>query len=497
MTSTLQQEAGRKLNFSAQRAMQVAQRLYEQGYITYMRTDSTTLSDEALTAARTQAREMYGDAYVPDAPRRYERKVKNAQEAHEAIRPAGETFRTPDQVARELSGDDLRLYDMVWKRTVASQMNDATGHERPDPAHGHGAVGDGRRGRRRSSRPAAGSSPSPGSCMAYRRARTNPRPSGPTATSCCRRWPWGTPSTGSAFDAGLAHHPAAGPLHRGVAGQGDGGARRGTTLAPTPASSPRSSTAATSGRRARRWCRASPPSRSWACSSATSPTWSTTGSPRRWRTTSTRSPPGAEEVLPWLTRFYFGRGPAPGDGRGDALGLKASVAAHLAEIDAREINSIPLGEGTDGQQIVARVGRYGPYLQRGEDRAVHPRRPGAGRADDRAGRGDPGRALQRPRARHRPRDRARHRGQGGALRPLRAGGRGDRGWRQATHRLAVLDHGAGDADAGAGPRAPAHPADGRDGPRHRRGRRGPQREVRPVSQDAGPTRAAWRARTSC
>ena len=100
MTSTLQQEAGRKLRFSAQRAMQVAQRLYEQGFITYMRTDSTTLSDQALTAARTQAREMYGDAYVPDAPRRYERKVKNAQEAHEAIRPSGETFRTPEQAGR-------------------------------------------------------------------------------------------------------------------------------------------------------------------------------------------------------------------------------------------------------------------------------------------------------------------------------------------------------------------------------------------------------------
>ena len=99
MTSTLQQEAGRKLRFSAQRAMQVAQRLYEQGCITYMRTDSTTLSDEALTAARSQAREMYGAEYVPDAPRRYERKVKNAQEAHEAIRPAGETFRTPEQAA--------------------------------------------------------------------------------------------------------------------------------------------------------------------------------------------------------------------------------------------------------------------------------------------------------------------------------------------------------------------------------------------------------------
>src|SRR5271155_5063134 len=127
MTSTLQQEAGRKLRFSAHRAMQVAQRLYEQGWITYMRTDSTTLSDQALQAARNQAREMYGDAYVPDTPRRYERKVKNAQEAHEAIRPAGETFRTPQRVGRELSGDELRLYEMIWMRTVASQMNDATG----------------------------------------------------------------------------------------------------------------------------------------------------------------------------------------------------------------------------------------------------------------------------------------------------------------------------------------------------------------------------------
>ena len=127
MTSTLQQEASRKLRFGAQRTMQVAQRLYEQGWITYMRTDSTTLSDEALSASRGQAAELYGPEYVPDRPRRYERKVKNAQEAHEAIRPAGESFRTPDQAAGELSGDALRLYDLIWKRTVASQMADATG----------------------------------------------------------------------------------------------------------------------------------------------------------------------------------------------------------------------------------------------------------------------------------------------------------------------------------------------------------------------------------
>ncbi|MDQ6910759.1 MAG: type I DNA topoisomerase, partial [Actinomycetota bacterium] len=127
MTSTLQQEAGRKLRLSSQRAMSVAQRLYEQGYITYMRTDSTSLSETAEKAARQQARELYGPDYVPDQPRRYQRKVKNAQEAHEAIRPAGDTFRTPDQVARELGRDELALYELVWKRTIASQMADVRG----------------------------------------------------------------------------------------------------------------------------------------------------------------------------------------------------------------------------------------------------------------------------------------------------------------------------------------------------------------------------------
>ena len=127
ITSTLQQEAGRKLRFSSKRTMSVAQHLYEEGWITYMRTDSTTLSDQALSAARAQAMAMYGREYVPAAPRLYNKKVKNAQEAHEAIRPAGDTFRTPDEAARTLSGDELRLYDLIWKRTVASQMADATG----------------------------------------------------------------------------------------------------------------------------------------------------------------------------------------------------------------------------------------------------------------------------------------------------------------------------------------------------------------------------------
>ena len=127
-TTTLQQEASRKLGFSAKYTMSVAQRLYENGYITYMRTDSVTLSQTAIDAARAQARELYGAEYVPDAPRTYTNKVKNAQEAHEAIRPAGDRFRTPQEAQRTgLRADELRLYDLVWKRTVASQMKDATG----------------------------------------------------------------------------------------------------------------------------------------------------------------------------------------------------------------------------------------------------------------------------------------------------------------------------------------------------------------------------------
>ncbi|WOQ70251.1 type I DNA topoisomerase [Microbacterium limosum] len=124
-TSTMQQEAGRKLSMSAKHAMSVAQRLYEKGYITYMRTDSQSLSTQAIEAARTQAVELYGKDAVPLKPRVYKSKSKNAQEAHEAIRPSGETFRTPSSVASGLDRDELRLYDLIWKRTVASQMADA------------------------------------------------------------------------------------------------------------------------------------------------------------------------------------------------------------------------------------------------------------------------------------------------------------------------------------------------------------------------------------
>ena len=126
-TSTLQQEAGRKLRYSAQQTMSIAQGLYENGYITYMRTDSVTLSAQAVSAARNQAKEMFGQGSIPDAPRTYKGKSKNAQEAHEAVRPAGDVFKKPSELASVLRADELRLYELIWRRTLASQMVDARG----------------------------------------------------------------------------------------------------------------------------------------------------------------------------------------------------------------------------------------------------------------------------------------------------------------------------------------------------------------------------------
>ncbi len=125
MTSTLQQDAGSRLRFSSARTMRAAQKLYENGFITYMRTDSTTLSDSALSAARRCIESLYGQEYVPPSPRVYKKKVKNAQEAHEAIRPAGDIFQHPDDVKKKVGPDEAKVYELIWQRTVASQMNDA------------------------------------------------------------------------------------------------------------------------------------------------------------------------------------------------------------------------------------------------------------------------------------------------------------------------------------------------------------------------------------
>jgi DNA topoisomerase-1 len=393
MTSTLQQEAGRKLRFSAQRAMQVAQRLYEQGFITYMRTDSTTLSEQALTAARTQAREMYGAAYVPDAPRRYERKVKNAQEAHEAIRPAGESFRTPEQAGRDLSGDELRLYELVWMRTVASQMNDATGTSAqirlvsnvpatgPDGAPNEVAVGE-----------AAEFSASgrviafPGFLRAYVEGNDDPDADLADREVVLPALAVGDVVEGSAFEPGShsTQPPARYTEASLVKAMEELGVGRPSTYA---------SVIATILDRGYVWKKGTALVPSFTAFAVVGLLERYFGDLVDYGFTASMEDDldeiasGREESLPWLSRFYFGTsspgGPAVagsdakngegnGAGNGKALGLKASVAAHLGDIDAREINSIPIGEGSDGVPIVARVGRYGPYLQHGDDRASLP-----------------------------------------------------------------------------------------------------------------------------
>ena len=377
ITSTLQQEAGRKLRFSAQRAMQVAQRLYEQGFITYMRTDSTTLSDEALTAARSQAREMYGAEYVPDGPRRYERKVKNAEEAHEAIRPAGESFRTPEQAARQLSGDELRLYELIWKRTVASQMSDATGTSaqlRLSVTVPEGVAQGQEAEFSASGRVIA----FPGFLRAYVEGEDDPEAELADREVVLPALAVGDTVEGSAFEPGehATQPPARYTEASLVKAMEELGVGRPSTYA---------SVIATILDRGYVWKKGTALIPSFTAFAVVGLLERYFGDLVDYGFTASMEDDldeiaaGREEALPWLTRFYFGSA-APGTGNGhgtsgeevEALGLKASVASHLSDIDAREINSIPLGVGGDGQEIVARVGRYGPYLQRGEDRASIP-----------------------------------------------------------------------------------------------------------------------------
>ena len=375
MTSTLQQEAGRKLRFSAQRAMQVAQRLYEQGYITYMRTDSTTLSDEALTAARRQATEMFGREYVPDAPRRYERKVKNAQEAHEAIRPAGEAFRTPEQVGRQLSGDELRLYELIWMRTVASQMNDATGTSAQVRLVAD--VPSGLASGQEAEFSASGRVITfAGFLRAYQEGRDEDDPDTDSAEEMVLpALAEGDRVEGTAFEPGshTTQPPARYTEASLVKAMEELGVGRPSTYA---------SVIATILDRGYVWKKGSALVPSFTAFAVVGLLERYFANLVDYGFTATMEDDldeiasGSEESLPWLTRFYFGSD-APGamasDGTEvDTLGLKATVASHLAEIDAREVNSIPLGDGSDGEPIVARVGRYGPYLQHGEERASIP-----------------------------------------------------------------------------------------------------------------------------
>ncbi len=363
-TTTLQQEAARKLGFGAKRTMQVAQKLYENGFITYMRTDSTTLSETAVAAARGQARQLYGADYVPDTPRRYESKVRSAQEAHEAIRPAGDVFATPAQTG--LSGDEFRLYELVWMRTVASQMKDATGQSVTVRIGGTSSAGED------AEFTAAGKTITfHGFLKAYVEGADDPdaelddrEKRLPVLTEADRlavlemsveghetRPPArfteaslvselesrdiGRPSTYASIIGTI--------LDRGYV------FKKGTALVPA-----------------------------WLAFSVVGllekhfPHLVDYDFTARMEDVLDDIANGEAEMVEWLSRFYFGppdgapvasngNGPTGSAPSGPAIvtGLKKLVSDHVGEIDAREVNSIPIGDG-----IVVRVGRYGPYVER-------------------------------------------------------------------------------------------------------------------------------------
>ncbi len=363
ITSTLQQEASRKLRFSSQRTMQVAQRLYESGYITYMRTDSTALSDTAVEAARSQARSLYGGDYVPNQPRRYEHKVKNAQEAHEAIRPAGESFRTPEEVAGELSPDEARLYELVWKRTVASQMADARGTSAQVRVVATAQPADGAGPGEAVEFAASGKVIAfPGFLRAYVEGADDPDAELedqevrlPALASGDRVDKEDLESNSHATQPPARYTEAS--LVKAMEELGVG---RPSTYA---------SIIATIQDRGYVWKKGTALVPSFTAFAVVGLLERHFGELVDYGFTASMEDDldeiadGHEEAIPWLTRFYFGNG---------TPGLKTVVSEHLGEIDAREINSIPIGAGANGQEIVVRVGRYGPYVQRGEDRASIP-----------------------------------------------------------------------------------------------------------------------------
>jgi DNA topoisomerase I len=351
MTSTLQQEASRKLRFSAQTTMRVAQRLYEAGHITYMRTDSTTLSDSALEASRTQARQLFGDEFVPAKPRRYERRVKNAQEAHEAIRPAGDRFKTPDELKSALGRDELALYDLIWRRTLASQMEDALGRTlslRIGATTQQEDVEFGASGTVITFR---------GFLAAYEEGRDEPLEDAEE-----RRLP--QVAVGDALEAvalepdGHATSPpprfTEATLVRALEERGIG---RPSTYAAIL------STILDRGYVFKKGSALVPTFLAFAVVNLLERHFEQLVDfdfTARMEDDLDRIAAGAEARADWLQRFYFGSGGDPG--------LQKLVTEHLDEIDARAVNSIPIPRS----EAVVRVGRYGPYLERDGDRASLP-----------------------------------------------------------------------------------------------------------------------------
>lgn len=358
MTSTLQQEAGRKLRFSSERTMSIAQRLYENGYITYMRTDSTTLSQSAINAARNQARQLYGEEYVSPSPRQYTRKVKNAQEAHEAIRPAGETFATPDAVRRELDGDEFRLYELIWQRTVASQMADARGTTLSL------RIG-GRSGDRQVVFSASGRTITfAGFLKAY--VETVDELAGGEADDAESRLPQLT--QGQRLDAieltpdGHATNPPARYTEASlVKALEELGIGRPSTY---------SSIIKTIQDRGYVHKKGSALVPSWVAFAVTGLLEQHFGRLVDYDFTAAMEDEldaiasGQERRTDWLNNFYFGGEHGVADSVARSGGLKKLVGVNLEGIDAREVNSIRLFDDEQGRPVYVRVGKNGPYLER-------------------------------------------------------------------------------------------------------------------------------------
>ncbi len=356
ITSSLQQVGGSRLRMSAQQVMRVAQGLYERGYITYMRTDSTTLSDTALTAARAQIGELFGREYLLDAPRSYTKKAKNAQEAHEAIRPAGEQWRTPAQLQGELRGDDLRLYELIWQRTLASQMPDARG-----------------------------------STVTARIAAT---------TNAGEATEWTASGRTITFPGFLAVYGFGGD---DAEADGDSSAKlpelsEGMTL-PAPAiealghstQPPPRYTEATLVRALEEKGIGRPSTYAsimqtiqdrgyvWKKGQALVPTTDAFAVVRlleehfaqlvdydftaRMEDDLDEIAARQEQREPWLGKFWFGNG---------TPGVKTLCAQALEQADPAEINAIPIGVDEHGELVVVRNGKYGPYVKRGDDTASLP-----------------------------------------------------------------------------------------------------------------------------
>ncbi|OBK11045.1 type I DNA topoisomerase [Mycobacterium asiaticum] len=362
MTSTLQQEAGRKLRFSSERTMSIAQRLYENGYITYMRTDSTTLSASAIDAARNQARQLYGDEYVSPSPRQYTRKVKNAQEAHEAIRPAGETFATPDAVRRELDGDEFRLYELIWQRTVASQMADARGTTLSLRING---TAGGPAGERQVVFSASGRTITfAGFLKAY--VETVDELAGGEADDAESRLPQLT--QGQRLDAidltpdGHSTNPPAryteASLIKALEELGIG---RPSTY---------SSIIKTIQDRGYVHKKGSALVPSWVAFAVTGLLEQHFGRLVDYDFTAAMEDEldaiasGNERRTNWLNNFYFGGDHGVADSVARSGGLKKLVGINLEGIDAREVNSIKLFDDAEGRPVYVRVGKNGPYLER-------------------------------------------------------------------------------------------------------------------------------------